>query len=92
MRIYEGENMAIIDFKRVTKKVVETIATKIKCNFCNKCIKIFGADCDSAFFAGGEVNISYGYGSKYDGCVFGKIHICDKCAEKLKLVPSEMDK
>jgi hypothetical protein len=83
--------MTTIDFKRVTKKTVENIATKIRCNFCNKIIKGQLLPGNFYTYCGGEVKIDYGYGSKYDGCTFGKIHICDKCAMKLKLAPGDMN-
>jgi len=82
--------MTTIDFKKVTKRVVENIPIKIKCNFCNKIIKGQLLPPNFYTYCGGEVTINYGYGSRYDGSTFGKIHICDKCAEKLKLAPKVM--
>jgi len=80
-------SMTTIDFKRVTKKVVENIATKIRCNFCNKIIKGHIESDDKEYgvwyiYEGGEVSFNFGYGSSFDGDYPGHTHICDKCAEK----------
>ena len=45
------------------------------------------------FFAGGSGNISFGYGSKFDGAVY-KFDICDDCFEQYtdKLAVRKMQK
>ena len=51
---------------------------KIECDFCHKSIKQY----NPFQFAGGELNLAFGYGSKYDGAILRDVHMCDKCADK----------
>lgn len=86
--------MAILKFKKVDRIVVECLPLEIKCDFCDEIINgqhdnSLDEHKENYFYEGGEVKFEFGYGSKFDMCTPRKIHMCDKCAEKIIFNRSE---
>lgn len=71
----------VIETEKVPVVTEEQRITKVNCDWCGKEIKFPDSFCAGQPY--GEVNVSFGFGSKYD-CIDGRYiaEVCDVCFEK----------
>ena len=63
-------------YKFETKTVKEKVVKKLICNACGSKQDPYEGNCT-------EININFGYGSRYDGDRW-EIELCDNCLDKFK--------
>ena len=65
-------------YKQIVKEITQNIVANIFCDKCGKTILVKKTEYN--FIRGGQVEMKFGYGSKYDSDLY-RFELCDECVE-----------